>query len=130
MAELKRSAEEMTLLAILFDDRPAEWKLVPLAVYIPAIVIFVSWMLIRWKRSLAVVSLVAAAAAAYVVLSPLQREAEHLAAIKYPYPDSVVWAYRFSAIFPFVMIAAFYFHRKKEPIQSITDNDRAAPCRV
>jgi multisubunit Na+/H+ antiporter MnhE subunit len=107
----------MTLLAVFFDDRPAEWRLVPLAVYIPAIVIFVSWMLIRRKRSLAIVSLVVAAGAAYLILSPLQREVEYLAAIKHPYPDSVIWAYRFSALFPFAMIAAFYLTQKKEPIQ-------------
>jgi hypothetical protein len=62
----------MNLLALWLDGPPAPppvWRLFAWCVFFPLLTITVSWVLIRWKKSLVALAVSIAATAAYVLLN-------------------------------------------------------------
>lgn len=100
----------MTTLAILFDDRPPEWRQLVLCVILRALTLTISWVLIRWKPWLAGLAVMLAAGSAYLIIDRFQRTLRWASAGSgaYSYDTDyhvAVWA---SAIFPFLMIGLFF----------------------
>jgi len=113
----------MSAFAFLIDDTPREWRQLPMCVFLPALTVAVSWGLIRWKKGFALLAAACAVMSAYIILHYFSVTLEWLK----PYQrynrqyHCAVW---FSAIFPFVMIPAFYFTAMKRPTQRAADGAR------
>jgi hypothetical protein len=132
--------------ALLFDDRPIPEPLFLMSVCFPPLVIAISWLMLRFRKSLAVVALGLATAAAYTLLSRLHEvdariEARRLLEQKFsrgiaiaPIEPQYVFAVWFAAVIPFLLIAMFYFFAKNRPNKapeptptSVTDRAAHAP---
>jgi hypothetical protein len=135
----------MKALALLIDDRELYGvpRLFLLCVYSPAIVILVSWTLIRWKSWLVVAALTVAGIAVSMIVGDLRREFLRVDLLRQIqtkkahfdndyHPKSVatidpeeIGAVTFAATFPFLAIGMIYLvERKKKPNPS---PDPAAP---
>jgi hypothetical protein len=107
----------MKLLAIRFDDTPLEWRQLPPSVYYPAIAIVISWVLIRRNPKWVFTALAFTLVLDFFVVVDLFPTSGLLEILRRIYDnpfDRAVW---FSALFPYVMIALFYFEAKKKPNQ-------------
>lgn len=138
MADPERSAKKK-MLAIIIDDSPKPEPLFLLLAYLPALVISISWLLIRWKKWLGAVALVIGAFAAYLIVAQLKINIVRLDAMQRVRPDlhieplfrEYIVAAWFGALFPFVMVALFFFLEQKKPNKPPqTTTGSSAPSRV
>jgi hypothetical protein len=113
----------MSALALMIKDDhfgPEPWTLLSLCGFLPSLVIFFSWAVIRWKKGFVVLALLAAGIAAVLIASRVSRDLQRWELYRTAEPNPPVvevssvelaapW---FAALFPFAMIALFYFTAK------------------
>lgn len=99
----------MTFLGFIFDDRPRPEMWALQCVYSPALVIIISWALIKFKRNFLFLALGIATLAGYFVLKSFREfllsMEKHGGVYEHAYTNAV-W---FAAGIPFVAILLFYF---------------------
>jgi hypothetical protein len=106
----------MNLFSLVFDDTPGEWRVLTSSIYACGLSVLCAWVLIRWKKSAFVVALTLAAVLDGFALMPLGRISEWIPAVKKLFAPPEQRAIWFALLFPFLMIAVFYF-TKTEPTQ-------------
>lgn len=111
----------MLLSYIIKENYPPErWTLFPLCVFLPALVVLVSWLLIYRSRRYALAAVLLGGVAAWLIISSLQEQLRRFEVYRQAHPNAVAeatieelaspWV---AAFFPFVMMALFYLTTKR-----------------
>jgi len=107
------------MLAYLMLDGPGlPQEQLRLCVFLPTFVTTLAWGLIKWKKWLAIPSLVFAVLGVFIVGADALHPSTRNSMIE-DFGISYVFAILLSATFPFLAIAVFYFEAKKKPNQSL-----------
>ena len=107
----------MKIVAIMLDGDPGpHYPASLLMLFLPAIVIFIAWLLLRWRKKSVTIAIVLALIAALIVCAPLVDDLMRESDIYLEWPNLILMV--FSAGIPFLAIAFFYFAKKKAPNQA------------